>query len=289
VKGLVTGAGGQLAVELERSLPNGIALVALSIDDLDITNREEVLRVVGEASPDILINAAGYTAVDRAEEEASLAMRVNGDGTRHLAEAAEACSASFVHVSTDFVFDGTGSEPYEVDAVANPLSVYGRSKLAGELAAHDVLGEAALIVRTAWLYTAHGSNFLRTMLRIMKEQGAVRVVDDQLGTPTWARTLAEAIWRLLDLDARGTYHVTDSGTATWYEFAVAIRDGAVEQGLLVDAVVEPISTAEYPTAAHRPAYSVLDCTRTDQVIGKSTPHWRTSLSNCLQELVAAEA
>ena len=286
---LVTGAGGQLAVELERSLPNDVQMVSVSIEELDIVDRDEVLRVVAEASPDILINAAGYTAVDKAEEEEALAMRVNGDGTRHLAEAASNCHAAFVHVSTDFVFDGSQTEPYGADAVENPLSAYGRSKHAGELAAREVLGDGALIVRTAWLYSSHGANFLRTMLRLMKERGIVRVVDDQVGTPTWARTLAESIWQLLARDARGTYHITNSGIASWYEFAVAIRDIAVEKGLLDGAEVQPISTEAFPTAAHRPRYSVLDCTQAHALMEKSIPHWRASLSQCMEELVEAKA
>jgi dTDP-4-dehydrorhamnose reductase len=166
------------------------------------------------------------------------------------------------------------------------LSVYGRSKLAGEVVVREILGEDALVVRTAWLYSSHGANFVRTMLRVMKERGEVRVVDDQIGSPTWARTLADSIWKLLAVKARGVQHVTDSGCVSWYEFAVAIRDLAVERGLLKDAQVHPIPTKDYPTAAQRPAYSVLDIQETFSLLGESAPEWRMSLAACLDEWTA---
>ena len=283
MKALVTGAGGQLAVELERSLPKEIDVVSLSIEDLDITDREAVIARVSSESPEFLINAAGYTAVDKAEDEESIAMNVNSEGTRHLAEAANISGAEFVYVSTDFVFDGEHTSPYLRNEDPNPLSAYGRSKLAGEVVVREVLGDDALVVRTAWLYSSHGTNFVRAMLRVMKEQGEVRVVDDQIGSPTWARTLAGSIWQLLAVKARGVQHVTDSGCVSWYEFAVGIRDLAVERGLLKDAQVHPISTKDYPTAAQRPAYSVLDIQETFSLLGESAPDWRRNLAICLDE------
>ena len=170
MKALITGAGGQLAVELERSLPKDIDVVSLSIEDLDITDREAAIERVSSESPEFLINAAGYTAVDKAEEEESIAMNVNSEGTRHLAEAASISGAEFVYVSTDFVFDGEHTSPYLRNEHPSPLSAYGRSKLAGEVVVREILGEDALVVRTAWLYSSHGANFVRTMLRVMKER-----------------------------------------------------------------------------------------------------------------------
>ena len=285
MKAVVTGAGGQLARELERTTPHEVELVSLSIEDLDITDQASVAKRIAMESPDVLINAAGYTAVDKAEEEEELAMLVNRDGVRYLALAANTSGAKFVHVSTDFVFDGMNSTPYEPNHTPNPLSAYGRSKLAGEVEVQEVCGEHGLVVRTAWLYSSHGVNFFQTMLRLMKQGGLVRVVDDQVGTPTWAHTLASSIWSLHASGAGGIYHVTDSGMASWYEFAVAIRDLAVEKGVLQGAEVTPIRTEEYPTPAHRPGYSVLDCSASSRVVGKPTPHWRTSLAMCLDELV----
>lgn len=283
MKALITGAGGQLAVELERSLPAEIDLVSLSIEDLDITDREATIERVSSESPDFLISAAGYTNVDKAEEEEEIAMNVNSKGTRHLAEAADISGAVLVYVSTDYVFDGRSSTPYLRNANPNPLSAYARSKFAGEEDVRNVLGTNALIVRTAWLYSSHGSNFVRTMLELMKEQGKVHVVDDQIGTPTWARTVASSIWKLLAVDAKGIQHVTDSGCVSWYEFAVAIRDIGVELGLIKGAEVHPISTKDYPTAAQRPAYSVLELQETFSLLGESAPEWRKNLAICLDE------
>lgn len=285
MKALIVGAGGQLAVELEKSLPKGIEAVLLSVEELDITDKAATLHRVAAESPEVLINAAGYTAVDKAEEEEEKAMHVNGHGVRHLAQASSKCGAQFVHISTDFIFDGLSTTPYSPDAKPNPLSAYGRSKLAGELATLEEAGDDAIIVRTAWLYSSHGSNFLQTMLKLMKEKGEVRVVDDQIGTPTWTNALAGTIWKLHEANAKGIHHVTDSGEASWYEFAVAIRDLAVEYEIFDGAEVIPISTKQYPTPAHRPAYSVLDCKDTLMLIDCPMPHWRASLSQCFSEIV----
>ena len=285
MKVLVTGAGGQLATELERTVPGGVELEALSIEQLCVTDREDVLRTVGAARPDVLINAAAYTAVDKAEEEEALATRINGDGPRHLAEAAAEHGSRLVHISTDFVFDGKASRPWRPDDAAKPISAYGRSKLAGEIAVRQLLGRDVLVVRTAWVYAAHGSNFVRTMLRLMADRGEIGVVADQLGTPTWARTLATSIWKMVELDARGTHHLTDAGVASWYDFAVAIRDIGVLKGMLPNTVkVRPIRTEDYPTPAARPSYGVMDKTDTFSLLGGPTPHWRSALADCLDEM-----
>lgn len=285
MKALIIGAGGQLAIELEKSLPEGIEAVSLSIKDLDITDQEATLRRVVEEAPEVLINASGYTAVDKAEEEEEKATLVNGHGVRHLAQASKKCGAQFVHISTDFVFDGLSGTPYSSEAEPNPISAYGRSKLEGELATLEEVGDNATIVRTAWLYSSHSSNFLRNILKLLKENGQVQVVNDQIGTPTWSKTFATTLWKLHEADAKGIHHLTDSGEASWYEFAVAIRDLAVQHKLIDGAEVIPILTKEYPTPADRPAYSVLDCKETLMLIDYPMPHWRTNLSHCFDEIV----
>ena len=278
MKVLVTGAGGQVGRALLASVPEGVKAFGCGSGTLDIADADAVRAKVAETSPDVIINAAAYTAVDKAESEEAQAYAVNRDGVANLA----ATGARLVHISTDFVFDGTASSPYPADAPTNPLGVYAASKLAGEEAA----GEKALIIRTAWVYASEGANFVLTMLRLMRERGAVKVVADQVGTPTWASSLAGAIWELIAQDARGTYHYTDSGVASWYDFAFAIAEEGVALGLL-DAMPEvtPVTTKEFPTPAKRPPYSVLDKSKTSALIGPA-PHWRVNLRKMLQEVAA---
>lgn len=280
MKILVTGAGGQLGRALIATAPAGAAIDATDVAELDITDAAAVAAHVAATRPALVINAAAYTAVDKAEAEEALAHRLNAEAVGHLAAAAEAAGARFVHVSTDFVFDGRQGSPYAPDAPTNPLNAYGRTKLAGERAA----GRAALIVRTAWVYAAQGQNFVRTMLRLMAERDRLRVVADQIGTPTFATGLAEAIWALAAQNARGIYHHTDSGAASWYDFAVAIQEEALARGLLTRAIpIDPIATADYPTPATRPAYSVLDKSASTALIG-AAPHWRVQLRRMVEEL-----
>jgi dTDP-4-dehydrorhamnose reductase len=281
---LVTGAGGQLATEMLTTAPEGRRVVALSEVELDIRDHELVRRVVRDVAPQAIVNAAAYTAVDKAETDIDLAYAVNRDGARNVAEAAAAVGAMCVHVSTDFVFDGTASIPYAPDAVPNPLSVYGASKLAGEAAVRAACPGAA-IVRTAWVYAPSGKNFVATMLRLMREKGGVRVVSDQVGTPTNARGLAECCWRLIERRAAGLWHWTDAGVASWYDFAVAIAESAVERGLLKSPpTVEPIRTVDFPTPARRPGFSVLDKTSTWAMLGLRAPHWRLPLKVAIEEI-----
>ncbi|MBA4048868.1 MAG: dTDP-4-dehydrorhamnose reductase [Sphingomonas sp.] len=280
MKVLVTGASGQLGRALTATAPAASTIEPTDVAELDITDAEAVHRHVAETGPQLIINAAAYTAVDKAESDEAAAHRINADAVGNLARAAGDIGARLVHVSTDFVFDGRQGTPYAPDAAPNPLSVYGRTKLAGEQAA----GDAALIVRTAWVYSAQGGNFVRTMLRLMTERDQLRVVADQIGTPTFATGLAEAIWALAGNGAQGIYHHTDSGAASWYDFAVAIQEEALTRGLLTRAVpIEPITTADYPTPAVRPAYSVLDKCATSALIG-AAPHWRVQLRRMLEEL-----
>lgn len=277
MKVLITGAGGQLGHALQECAPEGARVTALGHAMLDIGDAAAVAHAVADISPDLVINSAAYTAVDKAEGEEAAAFRINAEGPGHLAAAAHAAGARFVHVSTDFVFDGTRSTPYPPDAPTAPLGVYGASKLGGEdavQAAHP----GALIVRTAWVYGVTGHNFVRTMLRLMAERDQVRVVADQIGTPTFAGSLAQALWALDAAGAQGIHHWTDSGAASWYDFAAAIQEEALAIGLLDHAVpVVPIATADYPTPARRPSYSVLDKSAAIALIGAPPPHWRVNL------------
>lgn len=282
-KVLVTGMGGQLSRELVATAPRDVALVALKQDELDIGDRDAVLRVMREVSPDVIFNAAAYTAVDLAEKEHDAADRANHLAVSYLAEAASACGARLVHVSTDYVFDGMSPRPYEPNHPTAPASVYGRTKRDGELAA--LKSEEALVVRTAWVYAHHGKNFVATMLRLMSERDEVRVVADQIGSPTSATSLARALWALVEARATGVHHWTDAGVASWYDFAVAIRDEAAALGAqkIGHARVTPIRTSDYPTPARRPAMSVLSKDATWALIGPAR-HWREELRAVLSRM-----
>ncbi len=286
---LVTGGTGQLGRALAAAAgAAGATVIAPARADFDITDRAAGARLIAGAQPDLIVNAAAYTAVDRAESEPELAMRVNGEAPGWLAAAARAAGARFVHVSTDFVFDGSRSSPYPPDAAPAPLGAYGRSKRAGEEAVRAA-DPGALIVRTAWVYAAGGQNFVRTMLRLMAERDAVRVVADQIGTPTHAASLARAILGLADRGATGIFHWTDAGAASWYDFAVAIAEEARACGLLARAVpVIPIRTIDYPTPARRPSYSVLDSFAAQAVLGPPR-HWRAELRDALGAMVAPQS
>lgn len=280
MKMLIAGSGGQLGRALVATAAPGSDVAAPAEADFDILSDAMVADVVARVRPDVIVNAAAYTAVDRAETDAATARAVNATAAGRLAAAAAGIGARFVHVSTDFIFDGTSATPYRVDAAAAPLGVYGQTKLEGEhlvRAAHD----RALIVRTAWVYAAAGNNFVKTMLRLMAERDEVRVVADQIGTPTHADGLARAIRALMAAEASGTMHWTDAGVASWYDFAVAIQEEAIALGLLArPARLLPIATIDYPTPARRPACSVLDKSATWAITGPA-PHWRTALRQCL--------
>jgi len=281
MKVMITGAGGQLGQALQSNAPANAEIVPLARAALDIGDGDAVAAAVAALAPDLIVNAAAYTAVDKAENDEDAALRINAVAPRHLAKAAAARGARFIHVSTDFVFGGTSGVPYRPDHPTAPLGVYGASKRAGEeavLAAHA----DALVVRTAWVYGSTGGNFVRTMLRLMAERDEVRVVADQIGTPTYAAGLAGALWALDAAGARGIHHWTDSGAASWYDFAVAIQEEALAVGLLTRAVpVIPISTSEFPTPARRPSYSVLDKSAAIALIGAPAPHWRVHLRDML--------
>ena len=281
---LLLGFGGQLGTALQATKPADVTLVARDYPDIDLGDAAAIEDLIARVSPKIVLNAAAYTAVDKAESEAELAFRINGDGVGAIARAAERVGARLVHVSTDYVFDGTKGYPYLPDDPPTPKSAYGKSKLAGERAARDACRDC-LIVRTAWLYHEVGANFVKTMLRLMASRPEVRVVCDQVGTPTYAGSLAEALWALAQGGHRGILHFTDSGVASWYDFACAIQEEALALGLVEKTVpVLPISTAEYPLPAPRPVFGVLDKTETWALLGRPADHWRNNLRVMLKRM-----
>ena len=286
MKVIITGAQGQVGRSLLASVPEGVAAIGLTRAQLDVGDADAVYRTLAQHRPHTIINAAAFTAVDRAETETEAARRVNGQGPRHLAGAAAAHGARLLHISTDFVFDGHASRPYAPDAPTAPLGVYGLTKLEGEQAVREILPQASVVLRTAWVYAAQGANFLRTMLRIMAETRQVRVVADQVGTPTAADSVAEILWGLARRpQITGVHHFTDAGVASWHDFAMAICEEATLLGLLPPGVrVAAITTAEYPTPARRPAYSVLDCSTLLAALPVPQRHWRVTLRQVLRSL-----
>ncbi|MAD20765.1 MAG: dTDP-4-dehydrorhamnose reductase [Planctomycetaceae bacterium] len=284
MKIMITGAAGQLARSLLKRGRSRDVLPFTSAE-LDIRDPIAVKRAITAVQPQIVINAAAYTAVDRAEEDESSAIAVNALGAQNIAEGVRAVGARMVQISTDFVFGGGHSSPIRPGEIPKPESAYGRSKFAGETAVSKILEPQSLLtLRTAWLYSSGPGNFVSTMIRLMQERSEVRVVADQVGTPTWSVTLADTVFELIDGGACGTHHVTDAGVASWYDFAVAIRDLSAERGMLDGEVrVVPISTADYPTPAKRPSYSVLDKTSLLATLGHGIPYWRDALGACLDE------
>ena len=286
MKVLLTGAAGQLGRELSLACPPSVELTGLAKNGLDITDKPAVLAAFEKYRPQLVINAAAYTKVDQAELDRDAAFAVNSTGAGNVAAAATAVGSRLLHLSTDFVFNGAQSRPYRPDDSPRPISAYGRSKLDGEKAVQSLCANPALIVRSSWIYSRFGSNFVKTMLVLMKERSRLGVVSDQVGAPTWARTLAEAIW---DMAARpqmtGILHWADAGVASWYDFAVAIQTIALELGLLESAIpIEPISTEAYPTPAARPRFSVLDTTETRKELATQQLHWGKALQLMLEDL-----
>lgn len=285
MKIVVTGANGQLGRSIRRLSVERRELdfIFTDIDSLDIGNRDAVLAFAETHPVDFIVNCAAYTAVDKAEEEEEQCRRINTDAVAYLGEAAQHIGARILHVSTDYVFGGDSYMPYQESDSVSPTSVYGRTKLAGEKALSAVCPDA-IIVRTAWLYSEYGHNFMKTMLRLGVERPEIRVVNDQIGSPTYAGDLAEAILSLLEKERQGEqnsgiYHYTNEGVCSWYDFAHSIIRIA---GL--PAKVIPIPTREYPTAAKRPAYSVLSKEKIKREYHWVIPHWEDSLRKCLANM-----
>jgi dTDP-4-dehydrorhamnose reductase len=285
---LLFGANGQLGTKLKSLLATRGRLRAVDQAELDLRDGASLRAVIRESAPELIVNAAAYTAVDQAESDAESAGLVNAEAPRIMAESAYERNALFVHYSTDYVFDGIASEPYTETSATNPLGVYGATKLAGEQGVADT-GADYLILRTAWLYSNYGKNFFNTMLRLAGERTELRVVDDQTGSPTWSDLVAQATLDMLDAmyghgavrrDRRGLYHVTCGGQTSWHGFASRIIALA---GYGERVRVTPIPTSEYPTPARRPAYSVLSSAKVAKVFGIQLPDWQSGLQRCLKE------
>jgi dTDP-4-dehydrorhamnose reductase len=285
MKILLAGGSGQLAQELQPILLSSGEVIAVDRTRLDLSRPESIRQAMAEIQPDLVVNAGAYTAVDKAESEPELANAVNGIAPGILAEECEKLGASLIHFSTDYVFDGSHGSAYLETDSTNPLGTYGKSKLAGEEAIRQA-GNRHIIIRTAWVYGNGGKgNFVKTMLRLGKEREEIRVVADQIGSPTWTRDLAEAISQIIPLlgsETFATYQYTNSGVCSWYDFAIAIFEEAAKLGLPLKVQrVIPITTSEYPTPAKRPAFSVLSTVKISALLGTHPPHWRQGLRQML--------
>ena len=280
---VVIGKSGQLAWEIARLVPEAMCL---GRDDIDITSGEDIAAKLGLINPDAVINASAYTAVDKAESDEENAYLLNQTAVANLAKYCKSNNVFFVHVSTDYVFNGEKGSPYTVDDAIEPQGMYGITKAAGEAEVTSVLPAASAILRTSWVYSSHGNNFVKTMLRLMAEKPQLGVIDDQIGSPTWAKGLARACVEAASHRTAGVYHWSDEGVCSWYDFAIAIQQLGLEKGLLQQAVpVKPIPSSAYPTPAKRPHYSVLDKTLTRETFTSPLNHWREQLSAMMDELV----
>jgi dTDP-4-dehydrorhamnose reductase len=279
---LVTGANGQLGQcfqALSNSFPEYLFLFA-DRNVLQITDATAIDIFFAENKIDICINCAAYTAVDKAETDTTLATDVNANAVGYLARACKKYSTQFIHISTDYVFDGTATSPYKTDDKTNPVNFYGQTKLDGEL---NAIKENSIIIRTAWVYSGFGNNFVKTMIRLMKERESIGVVSDQHGTPTYAADLAAAIMQIINQDnfVAGIYHYSNEGNISWYDFAKEIA-----AQINATCIVNPIATTQFPTPAARPAYSVLDTSKIKNTFAITIPHWKDSLEKCMAKLLS---
>lgn len=281
---VVIGKNGQLASELAASTPADVSLVCLGRTDINLASKDDILEKISKETPDVVINASAYTAVDKAEADIDSAFELNATAVQNLVEVCKELQCRFIHISTDFVFDGTKNIAYEPNDPTNPLGVYGASKLAGEVAVLQSQYSNAAIVRTSWVYSVFGNNFVKTMLRLMKEKDKLGIVSDQIGTPTSASGLATFLWTLSRIDKLDRiYHWSDSGIASWYDFAVAIQELSLEIGLLDREIpLLPIASVEYPTPAKRPCFSVLNTIMAAKLVRQQ--HWRQALRQMLYNL-----
>lgn len=272
---LLIGANGMLGRDLSKTLPDSFQCIASRSQDLDITDREATFRAIKALNPNVVINAAGFTAVDRCEEETEKAFAINGKGAKHVAEACKEIRAKCVYISTDYVFDGKKNEPYVEEDLPNPLSTYGKSKLDGENCVYESSPDA-LIVRSSWLFGRHGTNFVKTVLKLSREREELEMVNDQTGSPTYTKDVSGAIASLVLRNASGFFHVANSGSCTWFEFAQKILDLAGRPLKLI-----PIPTARCGRPAERPRFSVLSCEKLEKAIGVMMPTWEDALARCI--------
>ncbi len=279
---LVTGANGQLGNEMQVLARENLqhTYFFTDVQELDICDEQAVYAYVSEHKIDIIVNCAAYTAVDKAEDNVELCDKLNNIAPGYLARAAQANGAAMIQVSTDYVFDGTAHIPYTEEEPTCPASVYGSTKLAGEQNVMDHC-EKAMVIRTAWLYSIYGNNFVKTMIRLGQERDSLGVIFDQIGTPTYANDLAQAIFAAINKSVvRGIYHFSDEGVCSWYDFTIAIHRLAG----IASCKVKPLHTADYPAKAPRPHYSVLDKTKIKDTFGIEIPHWEESLKRCINQL-----
>ncbi|MEZ4754229.1 MAG: dTDP-4-dehydrorhamnose reductase [Bdellovibrionota bacterium] len=286
MKILLFGGKGQLGLEIsKRGQDLNFEIVSPVSSEIDISDRDQVLFLTEKVKPSLVINAAAYTAVDKAEDEVDKAFLINRDGAGYVAEAAKNNNARLFHVSTDYVFDGTGSTPLTEDSPTKPLSVYGQSKLEGEQAVFKAFGSKALVIRISSLHGQYGNNFIHTMLRLFSERDQIKVVSDQRMSPTWAGWLAEVMLDLSRIKSQGILHACSKGETTWYELASATFEIAAPfiKGA-ENTKIDPIPASDYPTPAKRPMYSVLDCSKLTGLLGRESMDWREGLSLHLKEL-----
>ena len=285
MKVLIAGSNGQLGWELNRTCPDEHKIISLDYPGIDICDSASVFGILKKYKPDWIINCAAYTNVDKAETDEAAARAVNCEGAANLAGGALEINARMVHISTDFVFNGNTAKPWRPYDIPDPCSVYGKTKLEGEKSVQDILKNEALIIRTAWLYSVHGNNFVHTMIRLMKEKEILNVIYDQIGTPCWAKGLARAVWEAVKFNLKGIFHWTDAGVASWYDFAVAIGEEAVAAGLIKKEIpIVPIPSEKYPAPAQRPNFSVLDKTGFTAATGMMPEHWRKQLRKMIKEI-----
>ncbi len=284
MKAVIIGQNGQVAWELQQTIPEGTSVIVLGSKDVDITSITSIESALKGEAVDVIINASAYTAVDKAESDKEQAYLINETAVQNLAVVAKSMNARLIHISTDFVFDGEHNQPYKTTDITNPVSVYGASKLAGEKAIRSVYPENSTTVRTSWVYSSHGNNFVKTMLRLMEEKDELGVVVDQIGCPTYARDLANFLWLLAEKKSvESLYHWSDLGVASWYDFAIAIQSIGLEQGLLTKKIsINPISTESYPTPAKRPKFSLLDFSNIALRVERK--HWHQQLKIMIHEL-----
>ena len=288
MKCVILGKDGQLGLDLQYTAPTAVSISAYGHDMFDIRDSTSIATIIEAEKPNVIINAAAYTDVDRAELEPSIAFEVNAQGPLNVANVAKKNYSRLLHLSTDYVFDGNSSKPYRPGDKVNPLNIYGQSKLLGEQNLLQVGGTDVQIVRTSGIYSKHGRNFVKSILSKAQSQKDIRVVADQISSPTWSRNLAYGIWALLNRQiATRIVHLTDSGSASWYEFACAICEKAISLGIVKNGLtLSPVASEDHPRAATRPAFSVLDNTQTQELLDHVGESWRTGLHNMLTDYKA---